>query len=273
MRVGISGTHGTGKTTLAGALCAHLPGHVTADEPYYLLEEEGHEFGFPPSLEDYRALSSADARCSSARNRRYSYMGSTTAISPSRRITSCWSWSETGSELTDPIVRRTAASGMDIKLASSATGTAAGYDRPRRRHPRRSTGRERRRTGPCDRAPAHASDTVRWMLRLALDIMPQAGQHGSTCLRRDRYWVISTACPGGSPMSPGTPRVPGRPRASRVRKRSGLRAILRSPAGRITNQTLLVALVLVCSGPGWRRSRSGQPAGGGRPSLMASPGW
>lgn len=46
-------------------------------------------------------------------------------------------------------------------------------------------------------------------------------------------------------MSPGTSRVPGRPRASRVRKRSGLRAILRSPAGRITNQTLLVALVLV----------------------------
>ena len=27
-----------------------------ADEPYYLLEEEGYEFGFPPSLEDYRAL-------------------------------------------------------------------------------------------------------------------------------------------------------------------------------------------------------------------------
>jgi AAA domain len=56
VRVGISGTHGTGKTTLAEALCAHLPGHVTADEPYYLLEEEGYEFGFPPSLEDYRAL-------------------------------------------------------------------------------------------------------------------------------------------------------------------------------------------------------------------------
>jgi hypothetical protein len=56
MRVGISGTHGTGKTTLAGALCARMPGHVTADEPYYLLEEEGYEFGFPPSLEDYRAL-------------------------------------------------------------------------------------------------------------------------------------------------------------------------------------------------------------------------
>ena len=48
MRVGISGTHDTGKTTLAEALCAHLPGHVAADEPYYLLEEEGYEFGFPP---------------------------------------------------------------------------------------------------------------------------------------------------------------------------------------------------------------------------------
>jgi predicted ATPase len=56
VRIGISGTHGTGKTTLAEALCAHLPGHVTADEPYYRLEEQGYEFGFPPSPEDYRAL-------------------------------------------------------------------------------------------------------------------------------------------------------------------------------------------------------------------------
>ena len=62
MRVGISGTHGTGKTTLAQALCAHLPGHVTADEPYYLLEEEGYEFEFPPSLEDYRALLACSVR-------------------------------------------------------------------------------------------------------------------------------------------------------------------------------------------------------------------
>ena len=62
MRVGISGTHGTGKTTLAEALCAHLPGRVVADEPYYLLEEEGHEFGFPPSLEDYRALAACSVR-------------------------------------------------------------------------------------------------------------------------------------------------------------------------------------------------------------------
>jgi hypothetical protein len=62
MRIGISGTHGTGKTTLTETLCAHLPGHVAADEPYYLLEEEGYEFGFPPSLEDYRALLACSVR-------------------------------------------------------------------------------------------------------------------------------------------------------------------------------------------------------------------
>src|SRR5437868_7593675 len=62
MRVGISGTHGTGKTTLAQALCAKLPGHVAADEPYYLLEAEGYEFGFPPSAEDYRALLARSVR-------------------------------------------------------------------------------------------------------------------------------------------------------------------------------------------------------------------
>jgi AAA domain len=56
MRIGVSGTHGSGKTTLVEALCARLPGHVAADEPYYLLEEEGYEFEFPPSVEDYRAL-------------------------------------------------------------------------------------------------------------------------------------------------------------------------------------------------------------------------
>ena len=62
MRIGISGTHGTGKTTLAGAVCALLPGHVTADEPYYLLEDEGYEFGFPPTLDDYRVLLTRSAR-------------------------------------------------------------------------------------------------------------------------------------------------------------------------------------------------------------------
>ena len=62
MRVGISGTHGTGKTTLAQALCARLPGHVAADEPYWLLDAEGYDFGFPPSAEDYRALLARSVR-------------------------------------------------------------------------------------------------------------------------------------------------------------------------------------------------------------------
>jgi hypothetical protein len=56
VRVGVSGTHGTGKTTLVDGLCARLPGHVPAGEPYFLLEEEGYEFEFPPSLDDFRAL-------------------------------------------------------------------------------------------------------------------------------------------------------------------------------------------------------------------------
>jgi AAA domain len=55
MRIGVSGAHGTGKTTLVGELCDHLDGHLPVDEPYFLLEDEGYEFEFPPSLDDYRA--------------------------------------------------------------------------------------------------------------------------------------------------------------------------------------------------------------------------
>ena len=47
MRIGVSGTHGTGKTTLVGELCARLPGHTSIDEPYVLLKEDGYEFEFP----------------------------------------------------------------------------------------------------------------------------------------------------------------------------------------------------------------------------------
>ena len=60
MRIGVSGAHGTGKTTLVEELCVHLAGHVALDEPYFLLEEDGYEFEFPPSPDDYRA----QLRCS-----------------------------------------------------------------------------------------------------------------------------------------------------------------------------------------------------------------
>jgi AAA domain len=62
MRVGISGAHGTGKTTLAEELRARLPGHVVTGEAYYLLEEEGYEFGYPPSIEDYQAMLARSVR-------------------------------------------------------------------------------------------------------------------------------------------------------------------------------------------------------------------
>lgn len=55
MRVGLSGTHGTGKSTLAADLADRLRGHRVVPEPYLLLEEDGYEFGFPPTVADYRA--------------------------------------------------------------------------------------------------------------------------------------------------------------------------------------------------------------------------
>ncbi|MCB5167472.1 ATP-binding protein [Streptomyces bambusae] len=54
MRIGVSGTHGTGKTTLVHELCALLPGHEAVEEPYLLLAEDGYDFADPPSVEDYR---------------------------------------------------------------------------------------------------------------------------------------------------------------------------------------------------------------------------
>lgn len=53
MRIAVSGTHHAGKSTLIEDLSDLLPGYVTVDEPYRLLEEEGHEFPAMPSLEDF----------------------------------------------------------------------------------------------------------------------------------------------------------------------------------------------------------------------------
>src|SRR5256885_4068270 len=53
MRIALSGSHRTGKSTLRGDLAEQLPGYATVAEPYEVLEEEGYQFAQPPSLEDY----------------------------------------------------------------------------------------------------------------------------------------------------------------------------------------------------------------------------
>lgn len=53
MRIAISGTHFSGKSTLVEALSEALPHYTTVDEPYYLLQEEGYEFAELPSIEDF----------------------------------------------------------------------------------------------------------------------------------------------------------------------------------------------------------------------------
>lgn len=53
MRIAISGTHFSGKSTLVEALSEELPQYTTVEEPYYLLQEEGYEFAESPSIEDF----------------------------------------------------------------------------------------------------------------------------------------------------------------------------------------------------------------------------
>ncbi|HYG15928.1 MAG TPA: AAA family ATPase [Bacteroidia bacterium] len=53
MRIAISGTHFTGKTTLIEDIMQRLPDYEWVEEPYYLLEEEGYQFPETPLLEDY----------------------------------------------------------------------------------------------------------------------------------------------------------------------------------------------------------------------------
>ncbi len=53
MRIAVSGTHFSGKSTLIEDLSGLLSRYVTVDEPYRLLEDEGYEFSAIPSLEDF----------------------------------------------------------------------------------------------------------------------------------------------------------------------------------------------------------------------------
>ena len=53
MRIAVSGTHFSGKSTLVASLLECLPNYTSVDEPYFLLEQEGYEFSHPPLLEDF----------------------------------------------------------------------------------------------------------------------------------------------------------------------------------------------------------------------------
>ena len=53
MRIAISGTHVSGKSTIVDALSEALPQYATVEEPYYLLQEEGYEFTESPTIEEF----------------------------------------------------------------------------------------------------------------------------------------------------------------------------------------------------------------------------
>jgi predicted ATPase len=55
MRIAISGSHRTGKSTLLAELAALLPTYSAVDEPYHLLADDGYEFSHPPTIEDFEA--------------------------------------------------------------------------------------------------------------------------------------------------------------------------------------------------------------------------
>lgn len=63
MKIAVSGSHRTGKTTLVEALQGHLPKYNIIDEPYYLLEEEGYEFAKLPGLEDFEMQLKKSVEC------------------------------------------------------------------------------------------------------------------------------------------------------------------------------------------------------------------
>lgn len=53
MRIAFTGSHRTGKTTLAELLTEHLTDYEFKSEPYIQLEEQGYEFSEIPEAEDY----------------------------------------------------------------------------------------------------------------------------------------------------------------------------------------------------------------------------
>ncbi len=63
MRIAISGTHFSGKSTLVGDLADALPNYSIVEEPYFLLAEEGYEFAEMPSVEDFELQLERSIEC------------------------------------------------------------------------------------------------------------------------------------------------------------------------------------------------------------------
>ena len=63
MKIAISGTHCSGKTTLIEELSRALPTYDVVEEPYYLLMEEGHSFAEVPCLEDFELQLDRSIQC------------------------------------------------------------------------------------------------------------------------------------------------------------------------------------------------------------------
>ena len=56
MRIVVSGSHGTGKTTLIADLARHLPNYVVVEEAYHTMVAEGHDFAVRPDAADFESL-------------------------------------------------------------------------------------------------------------------------------------------------------------------------------------------------------------------------
>jgi predicted ATPase len=53
MRIAVSGSHCTGKSTLIDVLSSELKNYQVMPEPYFEIIDEGHSFAYPPSLDDF----------------------------------------------------------------------------------------------------------------------------------------------------------------------------------------------------------------------------
>ncbi len=63
MKIAISGTHCSGKTGLIEELSRELVTYEVVEEPYYLLEDEGHRFAATPCLEDFELQLDRSIQC------------------------------------------------------------------------------------------------------------------------------------------------------------------------------------------------------------------